>query len=141
MKKVNHLSKKDQKFLNNLYHYDKKRRVRLRSHILLLSYKGISINDLIKIFNLDFDTVSDLISAYNKTGISALYDKPRSGRPASLSAQYAQDYILEKIAKDSRNINLILTGLEENFNIKIAKSTLIRFLKKKSIYGKGCVNP
>ena len=124
MKKVNYLSEKEQKVLEDLYHYDKKRRVRLRSHILLLSYKDHSISNLIKIFNLDFDTVSDLISAYKHLGVSALYDKTRSGRPSSLSSQDVQDYILEKIAKDSQNINLILIGLEERFNIKIAKSIL-----------------
>ena len=81
MKRVNILSEEEQKVLEDLYHYNKTRRVRLRSHILLLSNKGNSINDLIKIFSLDFDTVSDLISAYNNIGVSALYDKPRSGRP------------------------------------------------------------
>jgi len=131
MKKINSLLAEDKKVLEDLYNFNETRRVRLRSHILLLSDKDNSISDLMKIFSLDFDTISDLISAYNNNGVSSLYDKPRSGRPSSLSAPDVQNYILEKIAQDSRNLNLILAGLEENFKIKIVKSTLIKFIKKK----------
>lgn len=130
MKRVKRLAEIEELKLTELYKSGKTTRERTRSHILLLSNKGNTIKELVDIFSLHRDTISDLITGYNSNGMSVLSDKARSGRPASLSAQGVQDYILEKIAKDSRNLNLILAALKEKFNITIVKITLIRFLKK-----------
>ncbi len=35
------------------------------------------------------------------------------------------------LSKDSRNLNLILEELKDNFSIEISKETLIRFINKK----------
>ena len=139
MKKVKNLSKIDIKNLSQLYKTSKKRRIRERSHLILLSSKNITVKELSNIFVMCRQSVCSLIDSYNKKGELSLCDSPRSGRPSKISVS-AKKKILEMLSKDSRNLNLILEELKDNFSIEISKKTLIRFIKKKSLFGNECVN-
>ena len=130
MKRVATLTDIEKEELNSLYKYGKTQRVRIRSHIILQSDKGKRVRELVDIFGFHYDTICDLITAYNKKGISGLYDLPKSGRPPAMSSE-EMEFVLKMVAQDSRNLNLILSELENKFNKKISKITLIRFLKKK----------
>ena len=130
MKKVIGLTQQQLIELEELYKNGKTSRVRRRSHLILLSHKGKSIKELCDIFELNRDTVSDTITNYNKLGINGLYDKARSGRPPALTEE-EEEFVLEEVARDSRNLKRILHLLKEKFNKTICKATLIRFLKKK----------
>lgn len=130
MKRVAALTDKEIVELNKLHKYGKTSRVRIRSHIILQSNKGKRIKELIDIFGFHSDTICDLITSYNAKGISGLFDLPKSGRPAAMTEEEMK-FVLKMVAKDSRNLNLILSKLKSKFNTVISKITLIRFLKKK----------
>ena len=139
MKKVLKLSDQMCSELNELYENSKINRVRRRSHIILLSNKDKSIKDICSIFQIHRDTVSAMIDSYNEFGIGGLFDKYRSGRPVALTPE-EENFILKEVDKDSRSLKNILFLLEDKFQKKICKTTLIRFLKKKSISGNDFVN-
>ena len=130
MKKVFKLTSKQRVELDDLYKTGETNRVRMRSHIVLLSDKGKSIKELCNIFNVHRDTISVTIDNYNKKGKDGLFDKIRSGRPSALTDAEEQ-FILNEVAKDSRSLKKILSKLKDKFNKTISKITLIRFLKKK----------
>ena len=139
MKKVIVLTKQQQIELKELYKNGKTNRVRRRSHLVLLSCKGKPIKELCDIFELNRDTVSDTIDNYNRLGIKGLFDKARSGRPPALTEDEGE-FVLGEVAKDSRNLKRILSKLKDKFNKIICKVTLIRFLKKKNLYGNDFVS-
>ena len=139
MKKVLTLTKQQQFELEYLYKNGKSNRVRRRSHLILLSDKEKTIKELCNIFELDRDTVSDTIENYNNLGTRGLYDKARSGRPYALTEQ-EQEFVLREVAKDARNLKNILSKLKTKFNKEICKVTLIRFLRKKNLYGNDFVS-
>lgn len=139
MKQVKSLTDNEIEELQKLYMSGTLPRVRTRSHIILQSNKGKRVKELVDIFGFHSDTICDLITAYNKEGISGLFDLPKSGRPPALS-EPEMEFVLEMVAKDSRNLNLILNELKKKFNKKISKITLTRFLKKKDLFGNECVN-
>ena len=127
---VKKLSEKENEELLELYKHDNRKRVRERSHIILLSNKGKPVKELMSIFNLTRQVICTLINNFNKNGVAELYDDKRSGRPEKLTDE-AKKRVLEMLAKDSRNLKKILAELKNKFDIKISKKTLIRFIKKK----------
>jgi transposase len=139
MKKVLTLTKQQRVELEELYKNGKSNRVRRRSHLILLSNKEKPIRELCDIFELNRDTVSDTIENYNNLGIKGLFDKARSGRPSALTEE-EEEFVLREVAKDSRNLKKILSKLKNKFNKKICKATLIRFLRKKNLYGNDFVS-
>jgi transposase len=60
-------------------------RARARAHSLLLSDQGTSIKDIAKTSHVDRDTVSSWITTWEHQGAQSLHDKPRSGRPSTLT--------------------------------------------------------
>ncbi len=140
MKKVLTITDQQQTELNELYKNGKTNRVRWRSHLILLSYKDKSVRQLCDIFSIHRETVCSTINNFNESGIKGLSDKYRSGRPLALTKE-EEEFVLKEVAKDSRNLKKILFELKNKFNKEICKITLIRFLKKKNLYGKDIVNP
>ena len=61
-------------------------RERQRAHALLLNAKGYPLKQLADIFDLDRDTLSQWLVAFQERGAAALADAPKSGRPPKLDA-------------------------------------------------------
>lgn len=59
--------------------------VKRRSHAILLSKKGYSVPEICDILEVQFQAVYSWFNRYESQGISGLFDKPRSGRPRTLS--------------------------------------------------------
>ncbi len=140
MKRVRPLTEECITELEKLYQAKKTiGRVRMRCHIILLSNKGYSVNRLVDIYGVTRKTISTIINNYETEGTVGLFDKLRSGRPTAMNSE-EEEFILQMVAKDSRNLNKVLIELKNKFNKIICKQTLIRFLKKKDIYGNDIVN-
>ena len=140
MKKVSTLTEQEVTQLRELYKNGKTPRQRARSHVILLSNNNHTVSQLVEIFGFTEKTVYSIINNYNEKKIAGLFDLPRSGRPKALTEE-EETFVLKMVAIDSRDLNKILSELKNKFDKIICKQTLIRFLKKKSIYGKECVNP
>ena len=98
--------------LKQLWQKNSSARIRQRAHGILLSSKGYSIDQIANILEAHRDSVSSWIRAWESTGKTGLFDKPRSGAPSQLTEadvkvikQLFQEYppspktILAKLAK------------------------------------------
>ena len=56
-------------------------RERDRSHALLLSHKGHSVEQLSELFEVRRDTILDWFNRWEQDGMDGLSDLPKSGRP------------------------------------------------------------
>ena len=79
------LTEEEAALLKSLYNESSDSRVRQRSHMILLSSKGYSINEISDIFGVKRDTVSARIDAWEKYGPAGLKDPDRSGCPPKLN--------------------------------------------------------
>ena len=54
---------------------------RIRAHAILLSDTEFKLTELARIYNICRQTAATWLHAWKDSGISALFDKTRSGRP------------------------------------------------------------
>jgi transposase len=104
-------------------------RFRHRSQALLLSNRGYRLDQLADIFEVDRDTVSGWIDAWEKQGIRGLYDAPRTGRP-TIYTEAEQQQLREWIEEEPRQIKRAQSRLEATTGKASSKKTLKRILKK-----------
>jgi len=140
MKKFSQLSDQEVIELKDLFKNGKTHRIRVRSHIILLTNEGKTVCELVNIFGFTIKTIYSIINNYIEKNKAGLKDSPRSGRPTAMTEE-EEKFVLEMLSRDSRNLNKILSELKNRFNKIICKQTLIRFLKKKNTYGNDSVNP
>ena len=86
-----------------MYHFAKKRRLRQRAHMVLLSNKGYCQKEVAKIVCTSYPTACRYIHAYRVYGLAALYDSQIPGRSAQLSTSQL-DLIDQWLNDSPRNI-------------------------------------
>ncbi len=109
-------------------------RVRNRSHAVLLSAQGYSIDQIAQICRVDRDTVSLWLNQWNQSKLAGLADEARSGRPRTLTAQeeeQAVEIALLNPRFPARQINEIRAATGK----QISEFSLKALLKKKIISG------
>lgn len=113
MKHVNTLSDSDRTALELVYRQGVTHRERQRAQSILLSSRGYSLDQLSDIVTADRDTISRWLDRWEKAGVSALSDAPRSGRPHKMDA-VADAAIREILENPSPNLKSeILTDLQK----------------------------
>src|SRR6266478_4397602 len=83
----------------------------------------------VRIYQVDRDTVSSWIKQWDQTGVESLYDKPRSGRPSTLTQEekeLAQHYIQE----EPRCLKQVAERLSQKTAKRLSISSLKRLAKK-----------
>lgn len=75
------------KELQKLYRTQTKAKLARRIHCVYLASKGLTCPEIMKITGFARRTIQQLTAGYNKGGIEALKDSPRSGQPTKLSRQ------------------------------------------------------
>jgi len=88
MRYVKRLYYKERNILKRIVKYSMNIRVRQRAHVIILSSKNYSINQLSEIFDVNRDTISRWIESWEKSGLRGLFDTQRSGRPKSEIEDY-----------------------------------------------------
>jgi transposase len=88
MNRVHTLSDKEIQQLEQLYRDTKDANVRTRCDMILLSNEGLSPPEIARRIRFSRETVARFIKRYNQEGIAGLADKPRSGRPPRVTADY-----------------------------------------------------
>lgn len=109
-------------------------RFRQRCHALLLSSREYRLDQLADIFEVDRDTVSGWIDAWEKQGLRGLYDGPRTGRPM-IYTECEQKQLLEWIEEEPRQLKRAQSRLEAATGKQSSAKTLKRLLKKTVIAG------
>jgi len=114
--------------------------LRQRAHIILMSNRKITINEIALAIELDRDTISSTIDGWETIGIIGLYDAKRSGRP-NIYTDDEKELIKLKIEEEPRQIKavtaevIVLTGKPSSIHTikRVAKQKGMRWkrLKKK----------
>ena len=125
MRFVPSLSESDKEQLTALFKHHDSHSVRRRSHIILLSTDGFTIDKIVRIYQIHRDTVGTTFDRWEKDGIKGLVDGSRSGRPPKLSDAEA-DEAVELLKKDPRSIKKALAGIKEKTGQEISEWTLKR---------------
>ena len=129
MKFVSPLSKTDLQDLDKARRSASAQRTRDRAHAILLSAKGYKVNTLADIFDVDRDTISRWIDAWQASHLEGLTDQPHPGRPPILSSQDREK--LSAIAlREPSHSQQIHAQLRQETGKAFSQSTLIRELKK-----------
>jgi len=58
---------------------------RMRAHAVLLSVSGFEVQEISEIFGVCRQSVATWLRGWEKHGLCALLDKPRSGRPRKMA--------------------------------------------------------
>ncbi len=109
-------------------------RVRNRSHAVLLSHQGYSVDLIAQICRVDRDTVSLWLNQWNESKLAGLADEARSGRPKTLTPAQEEQAVtiaLQNPRFPKRQINQIAAATGK----QISELTLKRLLKKKITSG------
>jgi transposase len=135
MKHVKPLSKENMITLQELYKNGPCHRLRQRAHLLLLSDKGFSINELSQVTDLDRDTVSLTLDCWEANGLEGLYDKPGRGRKPIYTEQ-EQAMIAEKLEQEPRQIKKIRADIANQTGKSASIETLRRVVKHQGMVWK-----
>ena len=84
------LSREEEETLEQMYHHAKKRRLRQRALMVLLSHRGYCQKEIAKITGVSYPTARRYLHAYHLYGFCALYDHPKPGRPKRLTKEQEQ---------------------------------------------------
>lgn len=133
MKYVGELTETEAVTLEFAYKNHSSARVRSRAHIIILSSKGYNLQEITDICGMTRQTVSAVIDRWETSGLIGLYDRPRPGRPRSLTSG-DEDFIYDFTEREPRSVNRVIAALEGVRGKKVSKSTLRRVLKKKKVW-------
>jgi len=111
--------------LENTMTHDTSPRARARAHSLIRSAQGMTINAITKISQVDRDTVATWIRTWEHDGPASLHDKPRSGRPPTLTPE-EQTLAIASSKDEPRSLKQVV----ERFTQKTAKRLSISSLKR-----------
>jgi transposase len=105
-----------------------KPRIRIRSHAILLSHDGFSIDKIAEIFNVGRNTVSRWLDSWEPSGLEGLNDKPRPGGPCKLTLSEKQ-LVIDLAKETPRSISTIRAKIVEQTGKFVGESTVKRILK------------
>ena len=103
-------------------------RIRMRSHIIIMSNKKYSIDVIADIYDLDRDTVSSWITAWEESGCEGLKDKPISGRPPTLDEK-EKELVIKLAEEDPKSVKRVVDEIEQQTGKKVGTKTIKRILK------------
>lgn len=110
-------------------------RVRNRSHAILLSFQKRSIDEIAAICQVHRNAVSRWLNRWNQSGLDALADVGKDGRPPILTLE-EQERSVEIALRNPKFPHRQLSEIKAETGKQISQTTLKRLLKKKTIFGK-----
>ena len=102
-------------------------RTRMRAHVILLSERRYSIDQIADIYQVDRDRVSEWVDWWEEFEFDGLDDDPRSGRPPKLTEK-EQKRALKLTLKEPRSLRQGLTAIAITVGKLISRDTLKRLL-------------
>jgi len=129
MRFIRELSLETQRILKRIYKESKHHQVRQRAHCILLSFQGLTMNELIVLFKVSRKTLHNWLTAWEDEKLVGLYNRPGRGRKPKLKAEQ-KEQIREWVKAEPKNLKKILGRVEQEWNISLSKDTLKRVLKE-----------
>ena len=130
---IEKLTKPQVQQLEELRDNGAKRRIRHRAHAILLSFNGMPVNELAKVFQCNRNTVSGWLKRWEAEGIDGLDDKQRPGAPTILNDQ-EKIRAIELLELTPQSANSALLALEKETGKTISIDTLKRLAKKDFVW-------
>ena len=121
--------------LRELHKNSGNHRMRERALIILMSSTGFIVNNIALAFNLDRDTISEVINTWEERGLSGLYDAKKSGRPP-IFTEDESNIISAAISAEPRNLKAVAAEVETKTGKRASKDTIKRVAKKKGFIWK-----
>ena len=103
--------------------------IRCRAHAILLSARRYSVDQIADIYEVDRDTVSLWLRAWEEDGGTGLGDQPGRGRKPLLNEK-EQAAVVKIVARDPRSPKRYLAAIAQKTGKKISIDTLKKILKK-----------
>ena len=119
--------------LSEIYHDHPDFAFRKRAHAILLSAKGITINQLQDIFEVDRDTISAWIKRFETSGVEGLKSLPIPGRPPIYTEDEVRQ-LKDLIDQEPRQIKQAQAALQQATGKSSCTVTLKRELKKTQLH-------
>lgn len=127
MKYILPLTDEQRQQLHQIVQTDSRARVRHRAHALLLGDRGYSREAIADIYQVQADTVSSWLDAWETHAFEGLYDAPRSGRPKVLNkTEHAR--VIDLIKETPRQIKRVIHQVAEELGKTVSRSTLKRLI-------------
>jgi transposase len=128
MRFIDNLAPETTQLLQKVYQKSQHHRVRQRAQCILLSHQGYTIKELSRIFQVDRITVYHWFDHWESRCFAGLYDRKGRGRPPIFN-QDQKDQIREWIKLYPKNLNKVISLVQESYGISASKSTIKRVLK------------
>lgn len=129
MKYITPLTPEEKDTLNEAYLKHPCARVRQRAHAVLLNDRKYLISQLRQLFDVRHQTVSAWLKAWETDGLIGLYDDPRSGRPAILTAD-EQSNLLSYWEENAKQTKAAAARLQAETGKEASLHTFRRILRK-----------
>lgn len=137
MKFVKGLSEAEQRTLLDASRYAPWPRFRQRAHAVLLSGKRYSLAQLADIFEVDRDTVSGWLKAWEQHGLLGLRDPEHSGRPRQ-GTEEDREWLCETIKDGPHQLRVLCERFQARTACAVSLDTVRRWLKEKGWRWKRC---
>lgn len=119
--------------IQQLIKKEKDVRVKERLQAVLWRLEGNSYTEIAKRFNKINDTITQWVIRWNKEGYDGLIDKPRSGRPLTLSPD-EEKAIIETVNQSNRiTCKVLQLEIKEKFGKIISNSGMNEILHRNNL--------
>ncbi len=92
-------------------------RVRMRAHVVLLSARRFSIDQIASIYEVDRDRVSQWLEWWKEFEFEGLADDARAGRPPKLSSE-EQAQAMEIVREEPRSVRQAVSEIAQRLKKK-----------------------
>ena len=124
---VQSLTEEQREQLKEVMKSQSPQRTRMRAHVILLSERRYSIDQIADIYQVDRDRVSEWVDWWEEFKVEGLDDDPRSGRPPKLTEK-EQKHAVKLTLKEPRSLRQGLTAIASTVGKVISRDTLKRIL-------------
>jgi len=128
MRLIAPLSPETTKLLWRIYRQSQRFAIRQRAHCILLSSQGMSIGQLMEIFNVSRKTIHNWFVAWETHKLVGLCDRPGRGRKPTFTPEQ-QEQIKQWVNQTPKQLKQVLQNIEKEWKIKVSKDTVKRVLK------------
>jgi transposase len=129
MKYVHPLHETEIETLHHMHHAHPSRRARMRAHCILLSHQRYTIPHIARFYQVNRRRVSVWIDRWHTWGLVGLYDRPRSGRPDTFTAE-EQQKVQHYLHETPRDVKRIVAAMEQETCKRVSTKTIKRYIKK-----------
>ena len=114
--------------MSPIYKQSRHYQVRQRAHCILLSYEGVTIPELIEVFQVSRRTRYNWMNDWEDNRLLGLYNRTGRGRKPTFNQEQKQK-IKEWVKLFPKELKKVLAQIKEEWGIIVSKDTVKRILK------------